>query len=146
MSNATELTVNGLWAAPEDNGIDLDGRCLMTRPEGIDEWNEDKRLQWLNDNGYDLSIDFSEEGVWLHAVATNVTVIPNEKWEDTNLAWISEILQPGSQSSPLILWQLPEGILPVTFAFRTMNGTSGLFRLTAYSLDKKQATIQIKVA
>ena len=47
MSKTTELTVNGLWAALEDNGIDFNELRLMTRPEGIDDWGEAKRQQWL---------------------------------------------------------------------------------------------------
>ena len=38
MRKATELTVNGIWSAPENNGVDLDGLCLLTRPERIDDW------------------------------------------------------------------------------------------------------------
>ena len=146
MSEVTELTVNGLWAASTDNGIDLDGRCLMTRPEGIDDWTEEKRLQWLDDNGYDLSVDLGDKGVWLHAVATNLTVVPNPKWQDSDLSWVSDILQPGRQSSPLVFWQLPEDVLPLTFAFRTADGTSGLFRVTAFSPEDKKATLQIRLA
>lgn len=146
MSEVTELTVNGCWAAPTDNGVDLDGMCLMTRPDGIDDWSEDKRQQWLNDNGYDLSVDLGEKGVWLHAVATNLTVVPNAKWEDDDLSWVSGTLQPGPQASPLVFWCLPDGPLPITFVFRTLNGTAGIFRVTAHSVEEKKATIQIKLA
>jgi hypothetical protein len=146
VSKVTELIVNGLWAAPKDNGVDLDGLCLMTRPDGIDDWTEEKRRQWLNDNGYDLSVDLGDKGVWLHAVATNLASILNAQWKDESLSWIADTLQPGSLSSPLIFWQLPEDVLPITFAFRTMDGTSGVFRVTAYSVEDKKATIQIRLA
>lgn len=145
MSKAIELTVNGIWSAPENNGVDLDGQRLLTRPEGIDAWSEDKRRQWLKDNGYDLSIDINEKGVWLHAVETNLVVIPDGKWGDADLSWIQEILQDGSQSSPLVFWELPKGVLPMTFAFRTANGKSGLFRIAAYSQEARKVTIEVKL-
>ena len=143
--NVTELAVNGIWSAPKDNGVDLDGLRLMTRPEGIDGWTAGKRQQWLTGSGYDLSVDINEKGVWLHAVETNLMVIPNERWEDSNLSWIRDILQPGALSSPLVFWELPPGLVPVTFAFRTRNGTAGIFRVTAYSQEKRQATIHVKL-
>ncbi len=145
VSKPTELTVNGIWSAPENNGVDLDGRCLLTRPEGIDNWSEGKRLQWLKDNGYDLSVDINDKGVWLHAVETNLMVIPNSRWEDTDLSWIQGTLQSGSLASPLVFWELPQGVLPITFAFRTANGRSGVFRMTAYSLNKRKATLQVRL-
>ena len=146
MKEMTELNVNGLGAASKDNGVDLDGLTLITRPQGIDEWAGDKRMQWLNDNGYDLSVDLDDATPWLHAVATNLTAIHNSRWEDDDLSWIESTLLPGSLASPLVLWQLQEPDLPVTFAFRTLNGVSGLFRMTAYSTPDKKATIQIKLA
>ena len=42
MSDTTRITVNGIGAAAENNGIDLDGQYLMTRPAEIDEWTEGK--------------------------------------------------------------------------------------------------------
>ena len=146
MSEVTELTVNGIWASSENNGVDLDGLCLMTRPDGIDDWTEEKRRQWLNDNGYDLSVDLGDEGVWLHAVATNLAAIPNAQWNNGDLSWIENNLQPGSLSSPLIFWQLPDGVLPITFAFRTRNGTSGVFQVAAHSMEDKKVTIRIALA
>jgi hypothetical protein len=146
MSKMTELIVNGLWAASKDNGVDLDGRRLMTRPDGIDQWTEERRRRWLNENGYDLSVDLGEKGAWLHAVATNLTAVANTRWEDKDLSWVKNMLQPGSVSSPLIFWELPQGVLPITFAFRTINGTPGVFRVTAYSVTDKKATIQIRLA
>ncbi|MDD2238160.1 MAG: hypothetical protein PHG65_13220 [Kiritimatiellae bacterium] len=144
MSDTTRITVNGIGAAAENNGIDLDGQCLMTRPTEIDEWAEGKRLLWLIDNGYDLSIDLDTSSPWLHAVATNMTIVPNERWTDPDLSWITALLQPGSPINPLTLWQLQEPELPVTFAFRTKSAASGLFRLTTYSTEEKRATIEIK--
>ncbi len=146
MNDMTELTVNGLWAAPKDNGVDLDGRRLMTRAEGIDQWTEEKRRRWLNETGCDLSVDLGEKGAWLHAVATNLTVVANTRWEDKDLSWVKNTQQPGSLASPLIFWELPQGVLPITFAFRTINGTAGIFRVTAYSVTDKNATIQIRLA
>lgn len=145
MSKATELTVNGIWSAPRNNGVDLDGLCLLTRPEGIDDWSEDRRRQWLKHNGYDLSVDINEKGVWLHAVETNLVVIPDGKWEDADLSWIKGILQDGSQSSPLVFWELPQRVLPISFAFRTANGKSGVFRITAYSQEDRKLTLQVKL-
>jgi hypothetical protein len=146
MSTVIELIVNGVWSAAENNGVDLDGCRLMTRPNGIDQWTEEKRREWLNDNGYDLSVDLGDKGVWLHAVATNLTTIPNARWDEKDLSWVTATLQPGSRSSPLIFWELPKGVLPITFAFRTMDGAAGLFRVTAYSVDEKKATVQIRLA
>lgn len=146
MTEMTELTVNGVWASPKDNGVDLDGHRLMTRPDGIDQWTEEKRRLWLNDNGYDLSVDLNDKGVWLHAVTTNLTTVPNARWDASDLSWVKATLQSGAQSSPLIFWELPQGLLPITFAFRTMNGAAGLFRITTYSVKDKKATIQIKLA
>jgi hypothetical protein len=146
MSNVTELIVAGIWSAPENNGVDLDGLCLITRPDGIDTWTEEKRRQWLTDHGYDLSVDLGEKGVWLHAVSTNLLVLPNTKWEENDLSWIERTLQSGGLSSPLVFWELPQGVLPITFAFRTLNGTSGLFRVIACSISDKKATIQVKLA
>jgi len=141
----TELTVNGIWSAPENNGVDLDGLRLMTRPDGIDDWSPEDRQQWLTDNGYDLSVDINNGGVWLHAVETNLMVIPNGKWDDGSLSWVGDILQSGSLSSPLVFWQLPQGLLPVTFAFRTRNGTSGIFRVTEHTQQERTATIQVRL-
>ncbi|MDT8391984.1 MAG: hypothetical protein RRC34_15900 [Lentisphaeria bacterium] len=146
MNDITQLTVNSLGAAADDNGIDLDGRCLLTRPDGIDEWVETKRLSWLMDNGYDLSVDLDSATPWLHAVATNMAIVPNERWNEADFSWIAKALQPGSPTNPLTFWQLQEPPLPVTFAFRTMNGASGIFRLTAYSKKEKTAAIEIKTA
>ena len=146
MNDTTQLTVNSLGAAQNDNGIDLDGRCLLTRPDGIDEWDETKRLSWLMDNGYDLSVDLDSATPWLHAVATNMVIVPNERWNEPDFSWITEALQQGSSTNPLTFWQLQEPQLPVTFAFRTMNGASGMFRLTTYSTDKKTADLEIKTA
>ena len=140
-----ELTVNGIWSAPEDNGVDLDGMRLLTRPEGIDKWSEEKRRKWLMDNGYDLSVDVNEKGVWLHAVAMNLVVIPNGRWEDADMSWIEGILQGGSLSSPLVFWELPQGVLPISFAFRTANGKSGIFRIASYSQQDRTATLQVKL-
>ena len=145
MRKATELTVNGIWSAPENNGVDLDGLRLLTRPDGIDNWLDDKRRQWLKDNGYDLSVDINEKGVWLHAVETNLVVIQNGRWEHANMSWIEGILQGGSLSSPLVFWEIPQGVLPITFAFRTANGKSGVFRITAYSQEARKVTIEVKL-
>ncbi len=140
MSGITELTVT------ENSGVDLDGLRLLTRPDDIDRRTEEERRQWLRANGYDLSIDLDDEKVvWVHGVETNLTVIPNDRWDEPDLSWIGETLQRGTLSSPLVLWELPQDILPLTFAFRTENGTSGLFRITAYSRHDKKATIQIKL-
>lgn len=146
MSDITRVIVNGIGAASENNGIDLDGQCLMTRPVGIDKWTEEDRLSWLIDNGYDLSVDLDARFPWLHAVATNMTIIANERWDESDLSWIAEILQPGSTRNPLTFWQFIEPELPVTFAFRTKTGASGIFRLTSYSIEDKRATIEIKIA
>jgi len=140
------LVVNGIWSAPDNNGVDLDGLRLLTRPDGIDSWAEEKRRKWLYDNGYDLSIDINEKGVWLHAVGTNLVAIPAERWEGGDLSWIEDALQPGALSSPLVFWELPAVPLPITFAFRTQNGASGVFRVTAYSQKERKATIQVRLA
>jgi len=145
MRMTTELTVNGIWSAPKNNGVDLDGLRLLTRPAGIDKWSDDKRRQWLKDNGYDLSIDINKKGVWLHAVETNLVVIPDGRWRDADLSWVQEILQDGSRSSPLVFWELPQGVLPMTFAFRTANGKSGVFRIAAYSQEARKVTIEIRL-
>jgi hypothetical protein len=144
MSEITQLTVNGLGAASENSGIDLDGRCLITRPAGIDDWTEEERIDWLIKNGYDLSVDLDANSPWLHAVATNMTITPNQRWDEPDVAWIAGALQPGSPTNPLTFWQLQEPELPVTFAFRTKTGASGMFRLTAYLTEEKKATIEIK--
>lgn len=146
MLKITELTVAGIGSAPENNGIDLDGRRLLTRPAGIDDWTETIRRQWLRNNGYDLSVDINDKGVWLHAVEMNLLVIPDSKWDDTDLSWIRSVLQAGALSSPLVFWELPPGLLPITFAFRTGNGVAGVFRVVAYSAGDRTATIQIKLS
>ncbi len=140
MNKATELTII------QGTGVDLDGLCLLVRPEDLDSRTENERRQWLRENGYDLSIDLDDdEAVWIHGVETNLTVIPNEKWDNSDLSWIGQILQDGTGSGPLVLWELPRDILPITFAFRTANGTSGVFRVTAYSQKDKKATVQVKL-
>lgn len=146
MQKSVELNVNGLWAAKENNGVDLDGCRLITRPEGIDQWDEEKRRHWLVENSYDLSIDLTEKGVFLHAVATNLVVVDPSRWEDSDLSWISRLLQVGSLAGPLVFWELPRGVLPITFAFRTSNGASGLFRVVDLSIQRKKAGIQIRLA
>lgn len=120
--------------------------CLLTRPEDIDKWTEDERRRWLNDHGYDLSVDVSEKGVWLHAVATNMVVVAGDRWSEGDLSWVTTTLQPGASSSPLIFWELPKGVLPITFAFRTLSGIAGVFRVVAYSMERRNATIQIRLA
>lgn len=140
-----ELTVNGIWSAPENNGVDLDGLQLLTRPDGIDKWDADKQRQWLRDNGYDLSIDLNERGVWLHAVDTNIVAVPSGKWDEKNLSWIASEMAPGSASGPLVFWELPADLTPITFAFRTRNGASGILRVVAYSQEERTATIQVKL-
>jgi hypothetical protein len=99
---------------------------------GVRQRREETRRQWLNDNGYDLSVDLNEKGVWLHAVATNLTTVPNARWDASNLSWVKTALQSGAQSSPLVFWALPKGLLPLTFAFRTMNCAAGVFRVTGW--------------
>jgi len=140
MNTATELTVT------EGTGVDLDGLRLLARPEGLDNETENERRHWLRENGYDLSIDLDDDKVaWIHGVETNLTVIPNDKWDNADLSWVVKTLQIGTLSSPLILWELPQDVIPITFAFRTANETSGVFRVTAYSQREKTATIQVKL-
>jgi hypothetical protein len=146
MAEMSRLVVNGIWSADANNGVDLDVPRLLTRPEGIDKWTEEKRRKWLHDNSYDLSVDVNNGGVWLHAVETNITVVPNEKWLDADLSWIRSTIQSGIESSPLVFWELPRNIFPVTFAFRTGGGASGLLRVTSASQDQRTASLSIRLS
>ena len=112
MSGMTELTVNGLWATPKDNGVDLDGRRLITRPDGIDQWTEDKRRQWLNDNQLNFSqapispanlaqmIDMIESGElsFSTAVSRLLPALIKEKKSPRDLAETLNILQTANES------------------------------------------------
>ena len=44
-----------------------------------------------------------EKGAWLHAVATNLTAVANTRWEDKDLSWVKDTLQPSSVSSRIFL-------------------------------------------
>lgn len=146
MSKVREFVVGCFDTAPKDNGLDLDGLRLMTRPEGINSWPAEKRTAWLRENGYDLSVDFDGKKMWVHGVNTNIVVVAGTLWDEADLSWIIRTLQPGAASSALVLWELPSTVaLPLTFAFRTVNGASGLFRVTAFSQADKQATIQVRL-
>jgi len=141
-----EFVVAGFDSAAKDNGLDLDGLRLMTRPEGIDAWPADQRTQWLKESGYDLAVDFDGKKVWIHGVNANIVVVSGALWADADLSWISRTLPAGESSSSLVLWELPPTVvLPLTFAFRTLNGGSGLFRVTAFSQAEKTATIQVRL-
>ena len=143
--DVTQFVVNGIWSADENDGVDLDVPRLLTRPAGIDKWTEDKRRKCLGDNSYDLSVDINNGGVWLHAVETNLTVVPNGRWQEPDLSWVRITLQSGKESNPLVFWELPRNTFPITFAFRTGSGRPGLLRVMSASQEERTALLAVRL-
>lgn len=141
----SEFVVGCPFTTSVDNGLDLDVPALITRPEGLNDWSKAERRRWLREHSYDLSTDIDEGGaVWLHAVCANLTVVANTHWEDTSLAWVAQLLPPGEAACGIVFWELPRQPFPITFAFHTADGTAGLFRVTAFSVERQTVTVQVR--
>ena len=150
-----EATLNDMDDLRGGEALDLDSGTLLDLPKDIKQQSAGERLQWLKDKGVDLLLD-RVGGTWgLMTVAAHglkLAALPDETWgapADIDVSQALAIERTGleiKQRGPWLVYVLATNAQPpMTFAFRTTSGITGLLQITGFTEKPNAAHLRYKL-
>lgn len=145
-----ERVINGLVGGKGNEGLALEsGKQFNLAPE-FGENSAKPLREWIESRGIDLFADCPKKSIWvLRAGGLGLTKLPNDRWNDMKAAAVAgkvdipefgvEVLE--RQGFPM----REEQQLPVTFAFKTRAGRTGLMQIVALGKNPRSITIRYKL-
>jgi serine/threonine protein kinase len=150
-----EVTLNDIDDLRGGEALDLDSGELLDLPKDIEKRPDSESLQWLRERGADLLLD-RVGGRWGLMTTTDnelkLATLGNESWEALAEQSLSKALgaeQTGleiKQREPWRVYVLATNMLPpLTFAFVTASGTTGLLQITRFTEAPSSARLRYKL-
>lgn len=150
-----QVTLNDIDDLHGGEALDLDSGQLLDLPKDIEKRPKLERLQWLNDQSADLLLD-RVDGKWgLLTTTTNelrLAPLDNESWDAVTKEALSKALAAAptgleiKQRGPWQVYVLATNKQPpLTFAFMTASGATGLLQITRLTETPNFARLRYKL-
>ena len=138
--------------------LDLDQARWLAWPAEVGDWNDRRRGQWADESGADLLVAGPQAAPRLGVIAMSLAPADASRW--TNPPSRAEVVEMISQAgtnwcgAPTnTVSDLGEDVsvmnldcpLPVTYAFRTVEGAAGLLQITAVANNPPSVRIRYKL-
>ncbi len=129
----------------KDYFIDFETGDLFSPPKQPPD-SEDPFHTWLKETGIDAEGAAGGRGNIKGLACFDMIVIPvdNISWEDPNkAAFFVQFLDKGKIGSPVFM--LGKGELPVTYMFKTREGSVGILQITGFTDEPKGTKIRYRI-
>jgi len=135
--------------------LDLDAGKVCKQPRDMDVWSEAGLTDWVRQNSIDLLVDRGVEGRWGFMTTRTAELrlgwLTNDRWQVISEADLLHTLT--NSLVPLEVWEegnlkmvmLPKESSPLTFAFRTASGTTGLLQIAGFTAKPRGVRIRYKL-
>jgi len=130
--------------------LSLSAPTALTVPGGLPQWN-DQRLDWLKANSVDVIFDHESHGepgaFFILGWGTTLAPVNNEMWSG-DLGWIAlTVAEPPGEASDWLHLQFRDSVaLPMTFAYRTWRGDTGLLRVSRMQQSPWRLDVELRAA
>ena len=152
---AREVTLNDIDDSRGAEALDLDSGRLLDLPKETEKRPESEQFQWLKEHSADVLLD-NVNGRWGLLTSTDnalkLAPMPNEKWESATERDLSQALAaepPGLEIKQVQSWTVyilgKNAQPPLTFAFQTDSGASGLLQITRFGEKPNSVRLRYKL-
>lgn len=138
------FTLHGVDDPTGPSVLAMDMSEALTMPRELRQWN-DRRLSWLKTNGVNLIVDHGSHGFFILGWGTTLAPVRNERWTG-DLGWIAATLAvPPAEASDWLHLQFRDDVaLPMTFAYRTWRGATGLIRVSGMQQSPWRLKVDVR--
>lgn len=140
------FTLHGVDDPTGPSVLALNMSAALTMPRELPEWNE-QRLHWLKTKGANVIFDHGVHGFFILGWGTTLAPVNNDMWSE-DPGWVALTLAaPPAEASDWLHLQFKDDVaLPVTFAYRTWRGATGLIRVSEMRHSPWRLTVEVRPA